>query len=66
MTQKLKVRIDGEYVAAAPGQSVLQVARAASKYIPALCYHPRTVRRYHERVPKPAPDDGVPHCLSDS
>jgi bidirectional [NiFe] hydrogenase diaphorase subunit len=38
VTQKLKVRIDGEFVAASPGQSVLQVARAASKYIPALCY----------------------------
>ena len=38
MTQKLKVRIDGEFVAATPGQSVLQVARAAGKYIPALCY----------------------------
>ena len=38
LTQKLKVRIDGEFVAASPGQSVLQVARAASKYIPALCY----------------------------
>jgi bidirectional [NiFe] hydrogenase diaphorase subunit len=38
VTQKLKVRIDGEFVPASPGQSVLQVARAASKYIPALCY----------------------------
>ena len=38
MTQKLKVRIDGEFVAASPGQSVLQVARAGNKYIPALCY----------------------------
>jgi bidirectional [NiFe] hydrogenase diaphorase subunit len=38
VTQKLKVRIDGEFVAASPGQSVLQVARAGSKYIPALCY----------------------------
>jgi bidirectional [NiFe] hydrogenase diaphorase subunit len=38
LTQKLKVRIDGEYVAASPGQSVLQVARTAGKYIPALCY----------------------------
>jgi bidirectional [NiFe] hydrogenase diaphorase subunit len=38
VTQKLKVRIDGEFVAAAPGQSVLQVARAGGKYIPALCY----------------------------
>ena len=38
LTQKLKVRIDGEFVAASPGQSVLQVARAGNKYIPALCY----------------------------
>jgi len=38
VTQKLKVRIDGEFVPASPGQSVLQVARAAGKYIPALCY----------------------------
>jgi bidirectional [NiFe] hydrogenase diaphorase subunit len=38
VTQKLKVRIDGEFVAAVPGQSVLQVARAGGKYIPALCY----------------------------
>jgi bidirectional [NiFe] hydrogenase diaphorase subunit len=38
LTQKLKVRIDGEFVPASPGQSVLQVARAAGKYIPALCY----------------------------
>jgi bidirectional [NiFe] hydrogenase diaphorase subunit len=38
VTQKLKVRIDGEFVAAGPGQSVLQVARAGGKYIPALCY----------------------------
>lgn len=38
MTQKLKLKIDGEFVAASPGQSVLQVARAANKHIPALCY----------------------------
>jgi bidirectional [NiFe] hydrogenase diaphorase subunit len=38
VTQKLKVRIDGEFVGASPGQSVLQVARAAGKYVPALCY----------------------------
>jgi bidirectional [NiFe] hydrogenase diaphorase subunit len=38
VTQKLKVRIDGEFVPASPGQSVLQVARAAGQYIPALCY----------------------------
>jgi len=38
VTEKLKVRIDGEFLAASPGQSVLQVARTANKYIPALCY----------------------------
>jgi len=38
VTDKLKLRIDGEYVAARPGASVLQVARGAGKYIPALCY----------------------------
>ena len=38
VTQKLKVRIDGELVAASPGQTVLQVARASGKYIPALCH----------------------------
>jgi bidirectional [NiFe] hydrogenase diaphorase subunit len=32
------VRIDGEVIAASAGQSVLQVARANDKYIPALCY----------------------------
>jgi len=35
---KVKVRIDGEVIAAAPGQTILQVARANDKYIPALCY----------------------------
>lgn len=39
MTQKkLSVRIDGELVNATEGQSILQVARAAGKYIPTLCY----------------------------
>ena len=39
MTQKkLSVRIDGELVHATEGQTVLQVARAAGKYIPTLCY----------------------------
>ncbi len=39
MTQKkLSVRIDGELVNATEGQSILQVARAANKYIPTLCY----------------------------
>ena len=38
MSQKVKVRIDGEYVAASEGQTILEVARASGKYIPALCY----------------------------
>jgi bidirectional [NiFe] hydrogenase diaphorase subunit len=35
---KVKVRIDGELVPATQGQTILEVARAAGKYIPALCY----------------------------
>ena len=38
MNEKVMVRIDGEVIAAEAGQSVLQVARANGKYIPALCY----------------------------
>ena len=38
MNEKVMVRIDGEVIAARAGQSVLQVARANGKYIPALCY----------------------------
>ena len=38
MTQKVKVRIDGEHIAAGQGQSILEVARANNKYVPALCY----------------------------
>ena len=38
MNEKVMVRIDGEVIAAKPGQSVLQVARDNGKYIPALCY----------------------------
>ncbi|HET9316232.1 MAG TPA: bidirectional hydrogenase complex protein HoxU [Vicinamibacteria bacterium] len=38
MPHRVKVRIDGEYVAASEGQTVLEVARASSKYVPALCY----------------------------
>ena len=32
------IRIDGELVKAAEGQTVLEAARAAGKYIPTLCY----------------------------
>ena len=38
MTQKVKVRIDGEHITATQGQTLLEVARANNKYIPALCY----------------------------
>ncbi|HYO42869.1 MAG TPA: bidirectional hydrogenase complex protein HoxU [Candidatus Limnocylindrales bacterium] len=38
MTEKLKVRIDGEVIGATPGQTILEVARTSKKYIPALCY----------------------------
>ena len=38
MTEKVKVRIDGEVIAATAGQTILEVARANGKYIPALCY----------------------------
>jgi bidirectional [NiFe] hydrogenase diaphorase subunit len=38
VADKVKVRIDGEVIAATAGQTILQVARANDKYIPALCY----------------------------
>jgi bidirectional [NiFe] hydrogenase diaphorase subunit len=38
VTEKVKVRIDGEVIAASAGQTILEVARANDKYIPALCY----------------------------
>ena len=38
MPDKLSIRIDGEYVAAHQGQTILEVARASGKYIPTLCW----------------------------
>lgn len=35
--KKLSIRIDGELISALEGQSVLQAAKANSKYIPTLC-----------------------------
>jgi bidirectional [NiFe] hydrogenase diaphorase subunit len=35
---KISVKIDGEYVAAHQGQTILEVARANGKYIPTLCW----------------------------
>jgi bidirectional [NiFe] hydrogenase diaphorase subunit len=38
MPDKISIRIDGEYVAAQQGQTILEVARASGKYIPTLCW----------------------------
>lgn len=38
MPENLSIRIDGEYVPAETGQTILEVARAAGKYIPTLCW----------------------------
>ena len=38
MPEKLSIRIDGEYLAAQEGQTILEVARASGKYIPTLCW----------------------------
>ncbi|MBN1944415.1 MAG: formate dehydrogenase subunit alpha [Bradymonadales bacterium] len=38
----MHLTIDGRIVEATPGQTVLDAARAAGIYIPALCYHPKT------------------------
>jgi bidirectional [NiFe] hydrogenase diaphorase subunit len=38
LPQKIAIRIDGEYVEAREGQTILEVARASSKYIPTLCH----------------------------
>ncbi|MGD0363318.1 MAG: bidirectional hydrogenase complex protein HoxU [Bryobacteraceae bacterium] len=37
-TDKVSIKIDGEYVDATAGQSILEAARANKKYIPTLCY----------------------------
>ncbi|MEN6535052.1 MAG: bidirectional hydrogenase complex protein HoxU [Bryobacteraceae bacterium] len=38
MPQKVSIRIDGEYVNAREGQTILDTARANGKYIPTLCF----------------------------
>jgi formate dehydrogenase (NADP+) alpha subunit len=38
----MHVTIDGQKLAAEPGQTILQVARANNIYIPSLCWHERT------------------------
>ncbi len=35
---RVSLKIDGEYVEAAAGQTILEAARAAKKHIPTLCY----------------------------
>jgi bidirectional [NiFe] hydrogenase diaphorase subunit len=38
LPQKISFRIDGEFVEAREGQTILDVARASGKYIPTLCF----------------------------
>jgi len=38
MPENISIRIDGEYVPAQVGQTILEVARAGNKYIPTLCW----------------------------
>ncbi len=38
MPKKLSIRIDGELVSALEGQTILEAAKEAGKYIPTLCY----------------------------
>lgn len=38
MPKQVKLKIDGEYVEAKQGDSVLETARAAGKFIPSLCH----------------------------
>jgi len=38
LPKKLSIRIDGELVSALEGQTILEAAKAAGKYIPTLCY----------------------------
>lgn len=38
MPQKVSMRIDGAFVTTTEGKTLLEVARANGKYIPALCY----------------------------
>ena len=40
MTQPLSFTLDGVDVAFRPGQTIIQAALAAGRYIPHLCYHP--------------------------
>ncbi len=38
MPQRISIRIDGEYVYATEGQTIMQAAQASGKFIPGLCY----------------------------
>jgi bidirectional [NiFe] hydrogenase diaphorase subunit len=38
--QQLSIKIDGQYAMAREGQTILEAAKAAGKYIPTLCYLP--------------------------
>ena len=38
MPERISIKIDGAYVNASEGQTILEAARANGKYIPTLCY----------------------------
>src|ERR1035437_9077330 len=38
LSQKISIRIDGEYINANEGQTIMEAARANGKHIPSLCY----------------------------
>ncbi len=40
MSEQSTFLLDGEEIPFAPGQTIMQAARAAGKYIPHLCWHP--------------------------
>lgn len=40
MSEQNTFMLDGEAIPFAPGQTIMQAARAAGKYIPHLCWHP--------------------------
>ncbi len=40
MSDAAQFNLDGEDVAFEPGETILQAARRAGRYIPHLCWHP--------------------------
>ena len=64
MSERPTFQLDGEEVPFEPGQTVMQAALAAGRYIPHLCYHPgvhaaRQLQGLHGQGQRP--DDGGVH-----